>query len=376
MATLNPFKPAQRIVVKIGSALLVDHQTGSLRQTWLEALCSDIAQLHKDKTEIVLVSSGAIALGRNRLGLAEQALSLPQKQACAAIGQTHLTQAYEKALGAHNIMTAQALLTLNDTEDRRRWLNARSTLNTLLTLGAVPVINENDTVATDEIRYGDNDRLAARTSQMLGADTLILLSDIDGLYSADPRKQPSASHLPIIESITPEIMAMGGAPNADRNTGSGGMATKLAAAQIAVNAGCHMCIMDGTDPSPLTRLENGARCSWFIAVSDPSNARRQWISGALKTDGSVTIDAGAEAALQSGKSLLAAGITQLDGSFGKGDLVLILDPAGKEVARGLVSYDAMDAKKIIGKNSQAIDQILGYTNGPALIHRDNLVMNT
>lgn len=365
---------AKRLVIKIGSAILVDADTGQLREDWLESLSDDIASLKKDGKDIVIVSSGAIALGRARLGLLGSKLSLAEKQACAAAGQSLLTRAYERSLDAHVITTAQALLTLHDTEDRRRWLNARSTLETLLTLGAIPIINENDTVATDEIRYGDNDRLAARAAQMLGADTLILLSDIDGLYTADPRSDDNAQHLSVITELTEEIMSMGGGVNTEAAIGSGGMATKLAAAKIATQAGCRMCIMDGRANNPLKRLKNGARHSWFDAASNPKKARQQWIGGTLQPHGSLTIDAGAAKALTQGKSLLAAGVTKLSGEFHKGDAVSICDETGTELARGLIAYDAAEAAKILGLKSSDIFKTLGYDNGAALIHRDNLVM--
>ena len=365
---------AKRLVIKIGSAILVEAETGQLREGWLNSLGDEIAALKADDKDIVIVSSGAIALGRARLDLLGRKLSLAEKQACAAAGQSLLTRAYERALDAHDITTAQALLTLNDTEDRRRWLNARSTLQTLLTLGAIPIINENDTVATDEIRYGDNDRLAARTAQMLGADTLILLSDIDGLYTADPRSNDNAQHLPIITELTENIMSMGGGVNAEAAIGSGGMATKLAAAKIATQAGCRMCIMDGRAKSPFTRLKTGERSTWFDPASNPKKARRQWIGGTLKPHGILTIDSGAANALTQGKSLLAAGVINLSGAFSKGDAVSICDETGSELARGLIAYDAVDAAKILGLNSSDIFNALGYDNGAALIHRDNLVM--
>ena len=370
----NTLASANRLVIKIGSAILVESETGRLREDWLASVCADIAALKAQGKELIIVSSGAIALGRARLGLMGQKLSLNDKQACAATGQSLLTLAYERAFETHNIVTAQALLTLNDTESRRRWLNARLTLKTVLRHGGVPIINENDTVATDEIRYGDNDRLAARTAQMLGADALILLSDIDGLYTADPRNDESAKHLPVIENLTDEIMAMGGGVNAQAGVGSGGMATKLAAAKIAVQAGCSMCIMDGREAAPLTRLANGERCSWFYAQDNPKKARSQWIGGTLKTVGSIIIDAGAAKALTEGNSLLAAGVSKLEGDFRKGDAVSVLDSEGAELARGIVSYDAADAEKILGLKSKDIERVLGYDNGAALIHRDNLVM--
>lgn len=373
MAALNPFCETQRLVIKVGSALLVDPETGQLNDDWLSGLCADIAALKRKNIDVVLVSSGAIALGRSRLGLMEQDLSLPDKQACAATGQSLLTQAYERMLAAHDVLTAQALLTLTDTEDRRRWLNARSTLNALLGFGVVPIINENDTVATDEIRFGDNDRLAARAAQMLGADTLILLSDIDGLYNCDPRENATAQHIPIVETLSSEIYAMAGRANLAAKVGTGGMVTKLTAARIATDAGCHMCIMDGIGFAPLQRLQDGARSTWFKATDDPVNARRQWIKGSLSPKGKVTIDAGAKAALDAGRSLLAAGVARIDGDFSKGESVSIFSENGQEIARGLVAYDSSDAQKIIGLKSGEIEHRLGYHNGAALIHRDNMV---
>ena len=371
MASLDT---SARLVIKIGSAILIEGGNGALRQNWLDSLCQDIATLKSAGKEIVIVSSGAIALGRARLGLQGRKLSLAEKQACAAAGQSLLTRAYERALAPHGITTAQALLTLNDTESRRRWLNARSTLETLLSLGAIPIINENDTVATDEIRYGDNDRLAARTAQMLGADILILLSDINGLYTADPRSDSTAKHMPLIKTLSDDVMAMGGGVNKVAAVGSGGMATKLAAAKIATQAGCRMCIMDGRDNSPLKRLQNGEQCSWLEPESNPKKARRQWIGGTLKPRGVIVIDGGAAKALTKGKSLLAAGVTSITGSFSKGDAVSVCNEAGAEIARGLIAYDAADAIKILGLKSKDILKILGYDNGAAIIHRDNLVM--
>ena len=376
MEPLNPFQPVQRLVIKIGSALLVDPNTGRLREEWLRAFATDIKSLHGSGIQVLLVSSGAIALGCGRLGLSRDDLSLPQKQACAATGQSQLTQAYETELALHDIQTAQILLTLQDTENRRRWLNGRATINALLDLNIIPVINENDTVATDEIRYGDNDRLAARTAQMVGADTLILLSDVDGLYSADPHTDANAKHLDIIENLSSKIMAMGGSANKASGLGSGGMATKLAAAQIAIQAGCFMCIMDGRKNAPIKRLRNGEACSWFKAAQNPLDARRQWIAGHLDIKGHLKIDAGAELALGNGKSLLAAGITSVSGTFDKGDTVKIINADDHEIARGICSYGANEAMKIMGQNSADISAILGFDNGAALIHRDNLVMST
>ncbi len=372
----NPLLETQRLVVKIGSALLVDPDTGTLRTGWLESICADISGLKAKGIEVIIVSSGSIALGRKRLGLTGQRLSLAQKQACAAAGQSQLTHAYERELEKYKIITAQALLTLNDTESRRRWLNARLTLQTLLELSAVPIINENDTVATDEIRYGDNDRLAARTAQMLGADTLILLSDIDGLYTSDPRLSEAAKHLPLITDLTPEILAMGGSANANAQVGTGGMATKLLAAKIAVDAGCDMCVMDGTQNHPLKRLQNGAKKSWFKAKENPLNARRQWIKGSLKPKGKLQIDAGAAKALANGKSLLAAGVTATQGQYFKGDAVSIYNVDGTELARGLIAYSAYETHAILGLKSAEIARVLGYENSAVIIHRDNMVLMT
>ncbi len=374
MESINPFIQSRSLVLKIGSALLVDSQTGRLKQSWLEALCHDIATARQAGLDIMIVSSGAVALGRARLGLLRQKLTLAEKQACAAAGQSRLTQAYENHLAKHNIQAAQVLFTLNDTENRRRWLNARSTLQALMGYGIVPIINENDTVATDEIRYGDNDRLAARTAQMLGADTLILLSDIDGLYTDDPRQNPQAEHLPIIETLSDTILAMAGKANQSAGVGTGGMVTKLNAAQIATQAGCYMCIMNGSQDAPLSRLVAGERVSWFKATTNPKDARRQWISGSLRPKGHIHIDAGAEKALRACKSLLPAGVTAIDGNFSKGDAVSIVTAQGQAFARGLIAYDAKAARKIMGTNTTDIGPILGYDNGPALIHKDNLVI--
>lgn len=374
MDALNPFMQPKRLIIKIGSALLVD-QNGKLRQSWLRALAADIDDLRKSGIQTIIVSSGAIALGCGRLGLNRSNLTLPQKQACAAAGQSLLTRAYETELARHNMRTAQILLTLQDTENRRRWLNARATVNALLDLNVVPIINENDTVATDEIRYGDNDRLAARAAQMISADTLVLLSDIDGLYSSDPRSDENARHFPLVERLTAEIMTMGGESNAITGLGSGGMTTKLAAAQIATQAGCYMCIMDGQADAPLTRLQNGAKNTWFKATQNPRDARRQWIAGHLDAKGNIQIDPGAAQALMDGKSLLAAGVTKVTGSFEKGDTIKITGEDGAELAQGITSYSSSEAQKIIGKRSSDITAVLGFDNGAALIHRDNLVMS-
>lgn len=364
----------KRLVIKIGSAILIDPETAALRTAWLSTLAADVKALMDAGTQIILVSSGAIALGRQRLDLTGRTLTLAEKQACASAGQSRLTQAYEVALGQHGLLSGQALLTLNDTENRRRWLNAKNSLETLIALGAIPIINENDTVATDEIRYGDNDRLAARTAQMLGADGLILLSDIDGLYSADPRKHDDAVHIPVVKTLTNDIMEMGTGANDSAGVGSGGMATKLLAAQIATQAGCEMIICDGRAGGAISALQKGAKHTRFLAAQNPKKARAQWIASTLKPAGSLTVDAGAQTALTQGKSLLAAGVTHISGHFGKGDAVSIINPDGEEIARGLAAYDSHDTAQILGAKSSDIASILGYDNGAALIHRDNLAM--
>lgn len=357
-----------RIVIKVGSALLVED--GALRQSWLTRLCGDIADLKNQGSDVTIVSSGAVALGCEALDMDRASLSLAQKQACAAVGQSVLTRAYDDALAAFGYQSAQALLTLDDTENRRRWLNARATLGTLLNLGVVPVVNENDTVTTAEIRYGDNDRLAARTAQMIGADLLILLSDVDGLYSEDPRKSSTAEHIPDVTHIDDTILAMGGDANSDSGVGSGGMATKLLAAKICLNAGCDMVICDGQIDGALKNLHDGATHTLFKAGNDPKSARSQWIANSLSPSGQLIIDAGAEAALRKGKSLLAAGITSVSGRFGKGDTVEIIGNGDREIARGLSSYDSHDLNSLCGLRSDQID----HPTGSVVIHRDNLVM--
>jgi len=363
---------ARRIVVKIGSALLVDETTGQVHRTWLDALAEDLAARHGAGQDVLIVSSGAIAVGRRHLGLTGRALRLEEQQAAAATGQIRLAHAYQEALAKHGITVAQILLTLEDTEARRRHLNARSTIENLLKLRAIPVINENDTVATSEIRYGDNDRLAARVAQMASADTLILLSDIDGLYTADPRNDGAAEHIAEVTRITPEIEAMAG--EAAPGYSSGGMVTKLAAAKIAYGAGCRMAIVDGTAQHPLRAIENGARCTWFLPDQEPLAARKRWISGAINPSGTLTVDDGALGALGRGKSLLPAGVTAVEGSFRRGDAVIVKDGAGREIARGLVAYGAADARQIIGRKSSEIEAILGYRGRDEMIHRDDLVM--
>jgi glutamate 5-kinase len=365
---------ARRLVVKIGSALLVEEGSGEVRHAWLDALADDVAALRRREQEVVIVSSGAVALGRRQLGLTgrKRRLTLEEKQAAAAAGQIRLAHAYQESLGRHGLVVSQILLTLTDTEEWRRHLNARNTIGALLRLGALPVINENDTVATEEIRFGDNDRLAARVAQMISADTLLLLSDIDGLYTADPRRKRDARHLPEVSAITPEIEAMAGA--ARPGYSSGGMVTKLAAAKIAMSAGCRMAIAEGHGEHPLAALASGARCTWFLPGTSPLSARRQLIATALKPTGSVSVDAGALKALKANKSLLPAGVTAVAGEFERGDAILVRDPKGREVARGLAAYSAADARRIMGHKSGEIESLLGYRGREELIHRDDLVL--
>jgi glutamate 5-kinase len=367
-----PLTRATRIVVKVGSALLVDQASGQVNRKWLGTLVEDLLGLRARGQEVVLVSSGAIALGRRELKLPGGPLALPQSQAAAAVGQIALAHIYKELFAASGVTVAQILLTLEDSERRRRYLNARATLSELLSLGALPVINENDTVATTEIRYGDNDRLAARVAQMTTADCLLLLSDVSGLYTADPNRDPTARLIPEIHEITPEIEAMGG--GSASAVGSGGMATKIAAARIATSAGCAMAIAAGAPLHPVRRLEEGAECSWFLPSQNPENARKQWIAGALRPNGAVTIDAGAMQALRSGKSLLPAGVVGVSGRFARGDTVSVLDREGNEVARGMAAYNDKDASRIIGKRSAEIEALLGFRGRDEMIHRDDLVM--
>jgi glutamate 5-kinase len=362
---------AKRVIVKIGSSTLVS-PAGEVNRAWLGGLATDIAELRARGADVIVVSSGAIALGRRRLKLGKGALKLEAAQAAAAVGQIALAQAWTEALGANGLTAAQILLTLDDTEERRRYLNARATLGALVTLGVVPVINENDTVATAEIRFGDNDRLAARVAAMVGADCLVLLSDIDGLYTDNPVLNEAAIFLPEIAEITPEIEAMAGQPGSDM--GSGGMVTKILAAKIATAAGCHMAIALGQIDRPLSRLAAGGRATWILAKSNPAAARKRWILGALNPAGTLTIDAGAEAALRGGKSLLPAGVCAIDGAFERGDAVVVRSPTGLEIARGLVAYEADEARRIIGRRSSEIEAILGYAGRAAMIHRDDLVV--
>ena len=369
----NPLKDAKRVVLKIGSSLLVDWETGEPARAWLAELARDVADARARGQKITIVSSGAVALGRRALGLSGK-LRLEEKQAAAAAGQARLMRAWEEAFSPHGVPVAQALLTPDDTEVRRRWLNARATLDTLIELGAIPVINENDTVATQEIRFGDNDRLAARVAQMISADVLILLSDIDGLYESDPRRNPDAKHVPIVRKITPFIEAMGGGVNAVAGVGSGGMRTKIDAAKIAFSAGCATAVTKGEDPRALTRLLNGAPATWFVPTTEARQSYKAWIAGSLSPQGAIVIDAGAVNALKRGASLLPAGVVEVSGNFGKGDAVRILSPDGAELARGLARYDAEDARRIRGLKSDAIEAALGYAAGAALVHADDLVL--
>jgi len=368
----TPLLQARRVVIKVGSALLVEAATGRLNLGWLESLAADVARLRSRGQDVLLVSSGAIALGRRHLGLEAGKLKLEESQAAAAVGQISLAHAWKEVLEQHRLTVAQILLTFGDTEERRRYLNARATLSTLLKLGAVPVINENDTVATAEIRYGDNDRLAARVAQMMSADCLVLLSDVDGLYTADPTRDPTAQFIPEVRGITPQIERMAGGAASD--VGSGGMATKIAAARIAVAAGCHMCIAAGRNMNPLQHIEDRGRCSWFYPSATPATVRKQWIAGTLKPAGQLHVDAGAVAALRSGKSLLPAGVTRVTGEFDRGDALIVYDGEGNEVARGLSAYSSRDAERLRGRKSAEIAALLGFRGRDEIIHRDDLVI--
>lgn len=370
--SLPALADAQRLVVKIGSALVVDAARAEPRAAWLACVAADIAALRARGVQVIVVSSGAIALARRSLGLTKRRLKLEEKQAAAAVGQIRLAQAWSEALSAQSLTAAQLLLTLEDTEDRRRYLNARATLDTLLGLGCIPVINENDSVATAEIRFGDNDRLAARVAEMVQADQLLLLSDIDGLYTADPRTNPEASHIPVVEAITPEIEAMGGEPPPGYS--SGGMRTKLVAARIATQAGCAMAIAVGNVDHPLAALLNGVRCTWFLPAPEGRTARKRWIAGSLAPLGELSVDAGAARALAGGRSLLPAGVRSVSGSFDRGDPVLVRGPDGTALARGLSAYASADATRIAGHRSEDIETILGWRGRDEMIHRDDLVL--
>jgi glutamate 5-kinase len=362
----------RRIVVKVGSSLLVDSEGGRLNQDWLGSLAEDLAALHREKRDVLVVSSGAIALGRAVLKLPAGPLKLEDSQAAAAVGQIALARTWAEVLGRHGITAGQVLVTLQDTEERRRYLNARSTIDRLLDWRAVPVINENDTVATNEIRYGDNDRLAARVATMASADLLVLLSDVDGLYDAPPAVSAAAKLIPLVERITPAIEAVAGAAGSELSRG--GMQTKIEAGKIATHGGTHMVIASGRIAHPLGAIAGGARCTWFLTPANPVTARKKWIAGSLEPKGTLTIDAGAVAALRGGKSLLPAGVIRIDGTFARGDAVVIRGPDGAEVGRGLVAYDADDALKIKGRSSADILSILGFAGRTEMVHRDDLVV--
>ena len=361
---------ARRIVIKIGSALLVDKASGALKSDWLKGLAEDVAWLKKS-ADVILVSSGSIALGRGVLGLPATELALEQSQAAAAVGQIRLARAYEEALAPHGLTTAQVLVTLEDSADRRRYLNSRATLETLISLGAVPIVNENDTVATDEIRYGDNDRMAAQVAATVGADVLVLLSDVDGFYNGNPHLDASATRYDVIDAITPEIEAMAG--DAGSGLSKGGMKTKLMAAKTATAAGCDMAITHGDALRPLKALEDGANATWFTAHIDPHAARKRWIA-AMKPRGEVTLDAGAVRAMQAGKSLLPAGVSGVSGTFGRGDPVAILGPDGHKLGQGLTRYTAAETRSIKGHRSDEIEALLGYPGRAVLIHRDDMAL--
>lgn len=364
---------ARRIVVKIGSSLLIDAQTRRPTRDWLTAMAADLAALRARGREVIVVSSGSIALGRGRLP--DLGARLEDKQAAASVGQSLLMAAWSAALEPHGLVAGQVLLTRDDTERRRRWLNARATVQALLAHGVVPIVNENDTVATEEIRYGDNDRLAARAAQLARADLLVLLSDVDGLYTADPRRDANAAHLPLIESLTPDVVAMGEGANADAGVGTGGMATKLAAAQIARSAGCATLIASGQTLSPLSAIRDGARATLIAAPDGPMAAYKQWIAGSLSPAGTLTLDPGAVAALRAGKSLLPAGVAALSGAFEKGDCVRLIDAEGRAVGVGLAAYAADEAARIRGRRSDEIEAVLGYRGASVLIHRDDMVLD-
>jgi glutamate 5-kinase len=365
---------ARRIVVKIGSSLVVDAVSRGPASDWLAALAGDLARLQREGRQVIVISSGAVALGRGRLGLARNA-RLDEKQAAAAVGQSMLMQAWETALAPHGLTPAQVLLTRDDTERRRRWLNARATMEALLNLGVVPVVNENDTVATEEIRYGDNDRLAARTAQLTRSDLLILLSDVDGLYTADPRHDPDARHLPLIETLGPDILAMAGGSNTEADVGTGGMATKLEAARIARSAGCATLIVSGAVPHPLAAVQAGARASLITAPATPLAAYKQWIAGSLEPAGAILIDDGAANALATGRSLLASGVRSVEGRFDRGDCVRVRTEDGTALGVGLAAYAADEMTRIQGRHSGEIEGLVGYKGPGVAIHRDDLVLD-
>ena len=365
---------ARRVIIKIGSALLVDQETGAVNRRWLAALADDVAQFRARGQEVVIVSSGAIAVGRRHLSLGTEQLRLEESQAAAATGMVRLAHAYQEVLAEYDLTVAQVLVTLDDSENRRRYINARNTLETLLKLGAVPLINENDTVATDEIRFGDNDRLASRVAVMVSADALVLLSHVDGLYDKDPTENNDANHIAEVQGeITAAVQGMAGTSMS--YDGSGGMLTKLEAARIAMAAGTRMAIADGTELNPLKRIEEGALCTWFIPDANPKTARKRWIASALKPAGTIVIDDGALRALNDGKSLLPAGVTNIQGRFERGDAVVVTAHDGREIARGITAYSANDARRIMGNKTSEIEGILGYRGRDEMVHRDDLVLS-
>lgn len=366
-------KNSHRVVIKVGSSLLIEGGKGKVRRHWLDSLADDIASLRAKGCEVILVSSGAIAVGRAHLEMRRSVLKLEEKQAAAAVGQIQLAHIYQEILKKHELTVAQLLLTLGDTEERRRYLNARNTMKTLLRCGVIPLVNENDTVATEEIRFGDNDRLAARVAEMAGADLLVLFSDIDGFYTADPNRDPSARRIETVHEITPDIEKMAGMSQSD--VGSGGMVTKLQAAKIAVSAGCHVLIAQGSEQNPVAGLDRGAPYTWFVAPQTPVTARKRWIANNLKPVGRVTVDAGALVALRAGKSLLPPGVLAVDGSFQRGDAVLVVDEGGAQIGLGISAYSALDARRILGHKSGEIARILGYRGREELIHRDDLALS-
>ena len=373
-SNLDYLDSAKRVVIKIGSSLFVDPETGALDRSWLEGLADDLAALHRDGKEITVVSSGAVALGRRELGLDPVKARIEDNQAAAAAGQILLAHAYKELLGSREIKVAQVLLTLDDSENRRRYLNAVRTLTTLLRARVVPVINENDTVATQELRYGDNDRLAGRVAQMISADCLIVLSDVDGLYDEDPQLNPKATHISEVTTVVPELFEMAGGPGSQH--GSGGMRTKLEAARIAVSAGCRMVITNGHVTQPIKALRDGRRATWFLSTATPQAARKQWIAGTLSPKGRIVVDEGAGRALAEGRSLLPAGVVSVEGEFERGDSVSVVNGTGVEVARGLVAYSRGDAELIAGRRSGDIAEVLGYRGRNEMIHRDDLVLTS
>ena len=373
MAAVTPsLDRFRRIVVKVGSSSLFDHSAGALRREWLEALADDLADRAKAGVDLLVVSSGAIALGRNVLKLPSTQLKLEESQAAAAVGQIALARIWTETLAKRGLTGAQILLTLGDTEERRRYLNARSTIAKLLELRAIPVINENDTVATNEIRYGDNDRLAARVATMMSADLLVLLSDVDGLYDAPPGENKNAKRIPVVSRVTAEIESVAGVAGSDLSRG--GMRTKIEAAKIATSAGVHMIIASGHTLHPLQAIANEAACTWFLTPANPVTARKKWIGGSLEPRGAIHVDAGAVAALRRGKSLLPAGVVRIEGTFARGDAVVVRGPDGAEIGRGLVAYDRDDAERLVGQNSEKIEGILGYRGRTEMVHRDDLVI--